>query len=329
MEENQIKLNNGTYTILDVLNNVTIPDCIVFNKTGKGHGERKMYVGSVNNTNTLSFFDDFDRDCFFLKSDLEKFMVDIEPEFTKPQQQYRRPERLIMYLQKAKESISKVQGEVLPFRLYRVGVTPPRIYVNSNSENWDIFRQIALPNISYISFLKLKGHAGNIYYYCRPFMDYSNDIIKYDSPLDIEEEDKIINSDKSDKEKGNLIKARKGQGLYRQKLLDECSFCPISGINDERLLIASHIKPWAKSNDIEKIDPKNGFALSPNYDCMFDNGFMTFTPDREIIVSPWIAPMNQKRLGIYTGMKVPKLPLDNEREKYMEYHREFIFKGGE
>ena len=98
-------------------------------------------------------------------------------------------------------------------------------------------------------------------------------------------------------------------------------------INDERLLIASHIKPWAKSDDKEKIDPKNGFMLSPNYDCLFDHGFMTFKSDKTIIVSPWISPMNQKRLGIYTGMKVPKLPLDDEREKYMIYHRENVYKG--
>jgi len=37
--------------------------------------------------------------------------------------------------------------------------------------------------------------------------------------------------------------------------------------------------------------------------------------------------MNQKRLGIYTGMKVSKLPLDDEREKYMIYHRENVYKG--
>ena len=98
-------------------------------------------------------------------------------------------------------------------------------------------------------------------------------------------------------------------------------------INDERLLIASHIKPWVDSNDKEKIDPKNGFMLAPNYDCLFDKGFMTFSPDKEIIVSPWISPMNQKRLEIYTGKKVPKLPLDKEREKYLEYHRQYIYKG--
>ena len=33
-------------------------------------------------------------------------------------------------------------------------------------------------------------------------------------------------------------------------------YCPFTMINDERLLRASHIKPWVVSNDKEKLDPK-------------------------------------------------------------------------
>ena len=76
---------------------------------------------------------------------------------------------------------------------------------------------------------------------------------------------------------GEIRRARKGQGIYRDKMLQECPFCPITMINDERLLIASHIKPWAVSSDDEKLDPKNGFMLSPLYDKLFDRGLMTFT----------------------------------------------------
>ena len=60
---------------------------------------------------------------------------------------------------------------------------------------------------------------------------------------------------------------------------------------------------------------------------MFDKGYMTFESDKTLVVSPWISPMNQKRLGIYTGMKITKLPLDEEREKYLIYHRENVYKG--
>ncbi len=97
-------------------------------------------------------------------------------------------------------------------------------------------------------------------------------------------------------------------------------------VNDERLLIASHIKPWSKSNDKEKIDPKNGFMFTPTFDKLFDKGFITFDENKTLFVSPWLSPMNQKRLGIYDGKEIPKLPLDDKRKLYLCYHREHIFK---
>ena len=170
---------------------------------------------------------------------------------------------------------------------------------------------------------------------------WSEELIKVDDPS---EQDFVFSEDAIDNTIANNIKsadrkkhddafyktvakARKGQSFFRDKLLDRFEKCLITGITEKRLLIASHIKPWVDSDDKEKVDPKNGFALCPNYDAMFDKGYMTFESDKSIVVSPWISPMNQKRLGIYTGMKVPKLPLDEEREKYLTYHRKKVYKG--
>lgn len=96
-------------------------------------------------------------------------------------------------------------------------------------------------------------------------------------------------------------------------------------VNDERLLIASHIKPWAKSTNFEKTDPKNGFMLTPTYDKLFDRGFISFENDGTMLVSPWISPMNQKRLDIFNGKKIRMLPTEG-REAYLYYHRELVFK---
>ncbi len=75
-------------------------------------------------------------------------------------------------------------------------------------------------------------------------------------------------------------------------------------INDERLLIASHIKYMGSFSETEKLDYKNGFMLSPLYDKLFDRGFMTFTEDRCIVLSNWISPSNKKRIGIKEGQFV-------------------------
>ena len=98
-------------------------------------------------------------------------------------------------------------------------------------------------------------------------------------------------------------------------------------INDERLLIASHIKPWAVANNKEKIDPKNGFILSPLYDKLFDRGFITFTDERRVLVSNWLSPRNQKRIDLKNNDFFQMLPIDEFRKKYLEYHRELVFKG--
>lgn len=132
---------------------------------------------------------------------------------------------------------------------------------------------------------------------------------------------------KESSRQSEIRQARQGQGTYREKLLAECPYCPITMINDERLLIASHIKPWAVSNETEKIDSKNGFILSPLYDKLFDRGLMTFTEDRRILLSNWISPRNKERLGIRDNQFIQMLPLDEARQEYMKFHRNSVFKG--
>ena len=321
-----VSIAGSKYKVLDSINNITLADSFVMNKLGSGHGEAKLYVGNEGER-YQTFFDDLNRECFFVKEDFDKFLLDAKDEFLNPQQEYVKKAEMPKRYNKLAERLSGYSKGVLKFNLYRKDVTPPRVYMQSDSDYYDFMRSIGLPNISYLSVMKVESKLGHIFYYFKMFVDYRCDIETYQSPYETAEELKIQNSNLSDKKKETLIQARKGQGQYRSQLLEECQFCPISLINDERLLIASHIKPWVDSNDKEKIDPKNGFALSPNFDAMFDKGFMTFESDKSLVVSPWISPMNQKRLQIYTGMKVPKLPLDDKREEYLIYHRKNVYKG--
>lgn len=74
---------------------------------------------------------------------------------------------------------------------------------------------------------------------------------------------------------------RTQQQNFRKKLLNHLKLCPITLINDKRLLVASHIKPWCLSNNDERVDIYNGFMLSPLYDKLFDSGLITFTDNKE------------------------------------------------
>ena len=123
----------------------------------------------------------------------------------------------------------------------------------------------------------------------------------------------------------DLTTSRRGQGQFRKDVHTECGRCPITLIADERLLTASHIKPWVDSNDTEKLDPKNGLMLTPTYDRLFDQGFISFSDKRELILSPWMSDTIYAKLGLVDGKKLPYLPIDG-REQYLEYHRRYRLK---
>lgn len=321
-----IVIDGKNYGVVDTLEYVTLADSFVKNKIGTGHGEAKLYVGNESER-LINFFEGFNNHCIFKKSDFIAYLNDAESEFLNPQQEYVKKDDMPELYDQLKFATEQFPHDTLPFEIYRVGVEPPRVYINSKSNYYDFMRNLGLPNISYLSVLKLKDANERLLYYFKIFVDYKSDLVAYVMKDEEEQENRIIKDDMiSDKAKKSLITSRVGQGDYRKKLLEECPFCPFTMVSDERLLVASHIKPWALSDDKEKIDPKNGFMFTPTYDRLFDRGFISFEDDKTMIVSPWISPMNQKRLGIYTGKIVEKLPINEKRKKYLAFHREFIFK---
>lgn len=93
----------------------------------------------------------------------------------------------------------------------------------------------------------------------------------------------------------------------------------------DRASIEKNFKPWSVSNEVEKIDHFNGLALTPNYDRIFDQGFISFNDDGSIIISPYISPLNIKKLILIPNKKY-EIPNIEYRKKYLSYHRESILK---
>ncbi len=73
---------------------------------------------------------------------------------------------------------------------------------------------------------------------------------------------------------------RVGQGKLRAYLLAKYGSCQVSGVKEKDLLVASHIKPWAKCKDgpDERLDLENVLLLSANWDALFDRYYITFDP---------------------------------------------------
>jgi hypothetical protein len=142
--------------------------------------------------------------------------------------------------------------------------------------------------------------------------------------IDYDENNLVLEEDVQDTSKTIETKVRMGQALFRKNLLKKISVCPISGISDKRLLMASHIKPWAVSNNRERLDINNGFIFSPNIDKLFDKGLISFENSAKLIISPTLLEYNISKLGIERDKIYPKLPV-LDRLSYLEYHRENIF----
>lgn len=154
----------------------------------------------------------------------------------------------------------------------------------------------------------------------------SNDLV---TDVTVEERDLINQLQGSNEytqtEKNQIVKARIGQGVFRRNLIEDCPFCPITSVDDVNLLIASHIKPWRSSDNIERLNSKNGLLLTPTYDKLFDRGYISFREDKTLIISPQISTDNVTRLSLTPNMEIPNLPIFG-REEYFEYHRAEILR---
>ena len=161
--------------------------------------------------------------------------------------------------------------------------------------------------------------------------EFLETIEEYDLGFFTAKENKIIFKKKKQidiTEKIVKQKNRVGQNSFRNELLKSLKKCPITQIDEKKLLIASHIKPWIHSNNEERLNPNNGFLLSPLYDKLFDKsiGLITFTPEKEILISKKLSSENRARLGVDNRDYIADLPI-NGREEFLEYHRKYIFQG--
>ncbi len=130
--------------------------------------------------------------------------------------------------------------------------------------------------------------------------------------------------DLSSTERDAIVKARIGQGQFRNHLIDYWSACAVTGCTESKLLRASHIKPWSESTIAERLNLYNGLLLSPTLDACFDAGFVSFDDIGNIIVSGKLSEGDLKALGIYRDMKLAKI--ETGHKKYLAYHRKNIFK---
>lgn len=124
--------------------------------------------------------------------------------------------------------------------------------------------------------------------------------------------------------KDQLVKARRGQGVFRANVRLNEHACRVTGVSELRHLRASHIKPWKDSSDEEKLNGCNGLLLAPHVDHLFDKGFITFLGNGELIVSP---ALDRKVLAVWGLQGITNVaPFNMEQSVFLEYHRNTVYK---
>ena len=148
--------------------------------------------------------------------------------------------------------------------------------------------------------------------------------------LEAEEEriEKLIKKDPNigNTEKETIIKARKGQGKFREGVIALYKTCPFTGIEDFRFLRAGHLKPWSKcTNNAERMDPLNGIPLTPVADLLLDQGFISFDENGNAIFSSEIEVDKLYAMGIDPSKEVKIKIINEDHREYITYHRTKVF----
>lgn len=129
------------------------------------------------------------------------------------------------------------------------------------------------------------------------------------------------------------VNERMGQNFFRNAVLSAYNYqCCVTGINVPQLLIASHIKPWAKSDDYtEKINPRNGLCLNALHNRAFDQGLITLDGQYRIVVSEVLKKdkkldeMSKDWILAFEGKEINLPARSLPAKEFLEYHNDVIF----
>ena len=133
-------------------------------------------------------------------------------------------------------------------------------------------------------------------------------------------------------------RARVGHKAFATEVLrrfdSTCGFCGMAprSLQGNRLIIASHIKPWADSSNRERRDPLNGVAACPTHDAAFDKGLITVNGGLRVHRSRRLRASVLRDEGVEhnfgeslrDALIVPS-GVDPPRDAYLRWHHEHVY----
>lgn len=121
-----------------------------------------------------------------------------------------------------------------------------------------------------------------------------------------------------------IIRARSGQGIFKERVAKIETRCRITGVTNPVHLRASHCKPWRDATNEERLNGENGLLLTPSIDHLFDRGFIGFENNGRLIVSPVAHHPSLRRMGIDTTKTVNVGGFTTGQKQFLEFHRNAV-----
>jgi putative restriction endonuclease len=125
-------------------------------------------------------------------------------------------------------------------------------------------------------------------------------------------------------ERKAIVSARRGQGLFKRRVMALEKRCRITGVDNPAHLIASHCKPWRDASNEERLNGENGLLLTPSVDHLFDRGFISFEDGGNLIISPVAHNLSLQRMGIETKEKTNVGVFSAGQRGYLDFHRNSV-----
>jgi hypothetical protein len=125
-------------------------------------------------------------------------------------------------------------------------------------------------------------------------------------------------------EREAVIRARRGQGLFKERVMQMEKQCRITKVDNPVHLIASHCKPWRDSDNQERLNGDNGLLLTPSIDHLFDRGFIGFEDNGSLIISPVAHRPSLERMGIDVRGQVNVGGFSAGQRSFLDFHRKSV-----
>jgi putative restriction endonuclease len=125
-----------------------------------------------------------------------------------------------------------------------------------------------------------------------------------------------------------LVAPRLGQGIFRVAVMDAYArACAVTHEHSLPALEASHIQPYAQNGPH---DVRNGILLRADLHRLFDQGYVTISPDYRLEVSPRLKIDYQNGRSYYpfhgASVSLPESQQDVPSPDFLRWHNDHVYR---